>query len=139
MMASDLSRMLELVPGIVAIGTDLLDSRRIDAVYHRHGQRLVQRLLTPAEREIWCEHRHQVNFLAKRFAAKEAIAKALGTGIAQGVSFQHMDVIRDEHGAPQVMLSGVAKERMLFLGGQMMLLSLSDEQHWIQAFAVLSR
>ena len=76
--------------------------------------------------------------MAKRFAAKEAIAKALGTGIAKGISFQQMNIHSDKAGKPLVTLSGQALIRAQKLGGEQVLLSLSDEGEMILAFAVLS-
>ncbi len=123
--------------GVIGIGTDLLDSRRIEEAYRRHGGRFVRRILTPAERDIFSARGESLNFLAKQYAAKEALAKALGTGIADGVSFQHMEILRDAAGAPVVTLSARAAEIMIDLGSRQALLSLSDEGHLIQAFAVL--
>lgn len=126
-------------PGIVAIGTDLLDVERIEQAYARHGERFVKRILTAEEMELFKRRSQPLNFLAKQFAAKEALVKALGTGIAQGVSFQHLCVLRDELGAPTVQLSGVALLRMQQLQATRALLSLSDETGWVQAFALLTR
>ncbi len=129
---------LKQVPGVIAIGTDLLDSKRIHQAVERHGERFVQRILTPAEQVLYRARANPLNFLAKQYAAKEALAKALGTGIAKGVGFQQLEILRDELGAPQVLLHAAAAERLRVLGGQRALVSLSDEGDWIQAFALLS-
>jgi len=129
---------LKQVPGVIAIGTDLLDSSRIGQALERHGERFVQRILTPAEQTLYRSRANPLNFLAKQYAAKEALAKALGTGIAKGVGFQQLEILRDELGAPQVLLHAAAAERLRVLGGQRALVSLSDEGDWIQAFALLS-
>ena len=129
---------LKKVPGVIAIGTDLLDSSRIGQALERHGERFVQRILTPAEQTLYRSRANPLNFLAKQYAAKEALAKALGTGIAKGVGFQQLEILRDELGAPQVLLHAAAAERLRVLGGQRALVSLSDEGDWIQAFALLS-
>ncbi len=129
---------LKKVPGVIAIGTDLLDSSRIGQALERHGERFVQRILTPAEQVLYRARANPLNFLAKQYAAKEALAKALGTGIAKGVGFQQLEILRDELGAPQVLLHAAAAERLRVLGGQRALVSLSDEGDWIQAFALLS-
>jgi holo-[acyl-carrier protein] synthase len=123
---------------IKGIGTDLLDQTRIAAVLSRQGERFSKRILTPEEFQLWQEKQRSVNFLAKRFAAKEAISKALGTGIAKGVGFQQMNISADDLGKPQVLLSGAALSRAQELGGQQVLLSLSDEGEMVLAFAVLS-
>lgn len=127
------------VAGVVAVGTDLLDAGRIEQAVARHGQRFVARILTPAEQQLYRQRAQPLNFLAKQFAAKEALAKALGTGIAQGVGFQQLEILRDAAGAPQVQLYGVALQRMQQLGAQQALVSLSDEGALILAFALLSR
>lgn len=122
---------------VAGIGTDLLDSGRIVQAFNRHGERFVQRILTPAEQQLYRQRADGLNFLAKQYAAKEALAKALGTGIAKGVGFQQLEIVRDEQGAPVVTLSGAAQERLTALGGSRALVSLSDEGDLIQAFAVL--
>lgn len=124
--------------GVVAIGVDTLDASRISAVHQRLGHRFVQRILTPAEQEIFQARTHKDNFLAKQFAAKEALAKALGTGIAKGIGFQQLEVLRDEQGAPQVSLYEAAAEQLSALGAKRALVSLTDEGSFIVAFALLS-
>jgi len=125
-------------PAILGIGTDLLAIARMELAYERKGMRLVRRILSEAERDVWQAHATPVNFLAKAFAAKEALSKALGTGISQGVSFQDFTITRSELGQPVVTISGAAQRRMDTLGGRSLLLSLSDDGGFIQAFAVLS-
>ena len=133
--------MIELAQhaGVVGIGTDLLDSQRMLAAWQRRGERLIERFLTPAEQALWQQRGQAINFIAKQFAAKEALAKALGTGIAKGIGFQQLEVLRDQQGAPCVQLYGAAKQRLQQLGGHSAWVSLSDEGDWILAFAVLSR
>ena len=75
--------------------------------------------------------------LAKRFAAKEAVAKALGTGIGRGVSWQDIRIGHDEHGAPQVFLSGGAEQVARDKGGGRVAVSIADELDYVVAFAVL--
>lgn len=123
---------------IKGIGADLLDQSRIEKVLSKQGERFSKRILTPEELLVWQGKECSVNFLAKRFAAKEAISKALGTGIAKGIGFQQMNISADDLGKPIVVLSGAALERAQELGGQEVLLSLSDEGEMILAFAVLS-
>ncbi len=122
---------------VKGIGADLLDQARIARVLAKQGERFSKRILTPEELMIWAEKGQSVNYLAKRFAAKEAISKALGTGIAQGVSFQQMQIVSDAAGKPEVVLSGIALARAEALGGRQVLLSLSDEGEMILAFALL--
>jgi holo-[acyl-carrier protein] synthase len=99
--------------------------------------KLVERILTPSEvaRFNRIEDEHiRMSFLAKRWSAKEAIAKALGTGIAKGVGWQNMEVVSLPSGASQVVLTGQALEMLIALGGEKVLLSLSDERHYCVAF-----
>lgn len=123
---------------IRGIGTDLVLVARIEAVLQRQGARFARRILTEAEFQRFAAHRQPARFLAKRFAAKEAILKALGTGLAGGLSWQHMQVDNDAAGAPLVSLSGVAAQRLQEGGGGRMLLSLSDEREQALAFVVWS-
>lgn len=123
---------------IKGIGTDLLDQRRITKLIEKQGERFSKRILTPQELLLWSQKNNSANFLAKRFAAKEAISKALGTGIAQGIGFQQMNITSDSLGKPIVELTGGALHRAEMMGGKSMELSLSDEGDMILAFAVLS-
>ena len=124
---------------MIRIGTDILEIARLEAVLERQGQRFVDRILTPRERAEYAASATPVRLLAKRFAAKEAIAKALGTGIGRGVSWQHMQVDHDELGAPRVSLYKGALEIAQEHGTPQVALSLADEQRYVVAFAVLSQ
>src|SRR5690554_7030228 len=75
---------------IIGVGTDLVLVSRIQAVLGRQGERFAARILTPAELQRFLAHSQPARYLAKRYAAKEAILKALGTGLAKGMSWQHM-------------------------------------------------
>ncbi|MEJ6656668.1 MAG: holo-ACP synthase [Pseudomonas sp.] len=123
---------------IIGIGTDVVLVSRIEAVLGRQGERFARRILTADEMQRYLAHSQPARYLAKRYAAKEAILKALGTGLAKGMSWHHMQIDNDAQGAPQVVLSGVALERLQQGGGGRMLLSLSDEREQALAFAVWS-
>jgi len=123
---------------VIGIGTDILEIKRIDAVLERLGDRFVRRILTLQEQVEYRDSGQPVRLLAKRFAAKEAIAKALGTGIGRGVSWQDMEVAHNDSGAPLVRLSGGALEVVQRRGGSRVELSLADERDYVVAFAVLS-
>ncbi|PKM31221.1 MAG: holo-ACP synthase [Gammaproteobacteria bacterium HGW-Gammaproteobacteria-11] len=123
---------------IKGIGTDLVLVSRIEAAIERQGVRFAERILTESELQRYHQHARPARFLAKRFAAKEAVLKALGTGLAQGMSWQHIQIDRDDHGAPLVLLSGQALHRLQQAGGGSMLLSLSDEREQALAFVVWS-
>ncbi|MHA7881129.1 MAG: holo-ACP synthase [Saccharospirillum sp.] len=133
-----LSSRVEGVESVIrGIGTDIVGIERIDKVLARQGDRFVQRILTPAEQREYHRRRQSVRFLANRFAGKEAVAKALGTGIAQGVTFQDIEILPGPAGAPVVTLSGQAAEHGRRRQATQVLLSLSDEQHNVVAFALL--
>lgn len=121
---------------ILGVGTDILNIDRVARVIQRSGPRLGERILSPAERK-------RVDVLdpravAKAFAAKEAVSKALGTGFRGGISWQHIQLTRDSLGRPMVELTAAAASRLTQLGGAEVLLSLSDEASMVLAFAVVS-
>ncbi|MFT7288587.1 MAG: holo-[acyl-carrier protein] synthase [Halieaceae bacterium] len=122
---------------MVAIGTDIVEIARIEAVWRRHGQRFIERILTPDERRRLESQREPWRFLARRFAAKEAIAKTLGTGIGVQLSWQDICIQNRSGGAPLVALSSRGAELALRAGGRQVLLSISDERAYAVAFAVL--
>ena len=122
----------------IAIGTDIVEIQRIASALERQGDKFVQRILTESEIVEYQARGNSVAFLAKRFAAKEAIAKALGTGIGRGISFQHMIVSNNSEGAPQVELQANAAERLKQLGGSNVLLSLSDEKNYALAYVAIT-
>jgi holo-[acyl-carrier protein] synthase len=124
---------------MIAIGTDILRIARIEEVVERLGERFVARILTPPEQEEYRASQMPHRLLAKRFAAKEAIAKALGTGIGRGVSWQDITIGHDDSGAPQVCLSGGALAVATQRGGNRVELSLADEAEYVVAFAILAR
>lgn len=121
---------------IVGIGTDIVDVDRIAKVYERQGDAFVQRLLSDAEQlELSTQH-YPERFLAKRWALKEAVSKALGTGIAQGVCFKDMTIGHKDSGQPILLLSGTTLEKSQSLGITDWSISVSDEKHHTVAFVV---
>ena len=122
---------------IAGIGTDLVEISRLEAVIERQGERFVQRILTDEEQVQYHALTHPARFLAKRFAAKEAVAKAFGTGIGRGVSWQDITIFNDENGAPKARLTGGALDRLHLIGAHNCHLSISDEQRYATAFVVL--
>lgn len=121
----------------LGIGTDIVAISRIVSALERQGPKFAARILTTTELFLFQQNTQPARYLAKRFAAKEAILKALGTGLAQGMRWQDIEISRNELGGPVVSLTGAAQARMHALGGQRMLLSLSDEQDLAIAFASL--
>jgi holo-[acyl-carrier protein] synthase len=91
---------------ILGLGTDIVEIARIEAVIARSGDRLARRVLSDNEWAIWEAHQQPVRFLAKRFAVKEAAAKAFGTGIRNGLAFNQFEVFNDELGKPRLRLWG---------------------------------
>ncbi len=97
---------------ILGIGTDLCEIKRIEALLCRHAGRALRRLLTPNEQTRAQKFIQPAAFVAKRFAAKEALVKALGLGFRKGISFQDIEVVNDPDGAPHMVLSGPAKAHL---------------------------
>ncbi|TLU59915.1 holo-ACP synthase [Thalassotalea litorea] len=124
---------------VVGIGNDLIEIARISKMQERAREKLALRILTESELRVFTEHNYPERFLAKRWAAKEAAAKALGTGIADGVSFQHIEISNLENGQPQLAFNGRALELAQKLKANSFHISLSDEEHYAIAFVVLSK
>ncbi len=124
---------------IFGIGVDVLEAKRVDEVYRRYGERFVERLLMPAEREQLARTRRPQRFLAMRFAAKEAIVKAMGTGFAHGVWIRDVGVVQNAWGRPEVVYSerGESLRRSLGIGEGHV--TLTDEAGLVVAVAVLLR
>ena len=121
---------------IVGLGTDIIEIARIEHSLAR-SPRLVQRVLTESEQQILAAHGQPARYFAKRFAAKEEAAKALGTGIGRGISFQHFTVSNDPSGRPQLELTGPAKELADSMQVRSVWLSISDEQAYACATVIL--
>lgn len=122
---------------VAGIGTDLVEIARLERALERHGQRFGERILGPEEREEWRRRDRSPRFLAKRFAAKEAAAKALGTGFRDGIRFADIQVDHDALGKPQLRLAGAAAARAAALGVVRSAISISDERQYALAFVVL--
>lgn len=122
---------------IIGIGTDLASIERFSTAMGRHGERLALRLLGEVERERLIGHPSPAAYLAKRFAAKEAFVKALGTGLRHGMRWTEIQVANDALGQPSLMLCGRAKALADAAGVRCIHLSLSDEDDLACAFVVL--
>ena len=121
---------------IIGIGTDILDISRMQKAYARHGERLVQRILTPDERQQ-CRPKELIQFLAKRFAAKEAFSKALGTGIAFPMSWQAVSFLRGPNGKPLAKVHAEALQAKLYdMNVQHIYISMTDEKAYAVAFVI---
>ena len=97
---------------IIGLGSDLIDIRRIEKTIERHGERFLGRIFTPLERAKSDKRAQRAASYAKRFAAKEACSKALGTGLRRGVFWRDMGVINLPSGKPTMKLSGGALKRL---------------------------
>jgi holo-[acyl-carrier protein] synthase len=124
---------------IFGIGTDILKVERVAATYNRFGEHFVERLLLPEEKELFVQTKNAVRFLAMRFAAKEAIVKAMGTGFANGMWLRDSGVMPNQFGRPDIIFSerGLAKCNQLGIAGGH--LTLTDEAGLVVAVAVLER
>jgi holo-[acyl-carrier protein] synthase len=127
---------------ILGIGSDICDARRIAAVIERHGDRFIDRIFTPLERAKAERRRNRAETYAKRFAAKEACAKALGTGLRAGVWWRDIGVINLPGGRPTIELTGGAKRRLAALtptGYEARIdLTMTDEGPTAQALVIIS-
>jgi holo-[acyl-carrier protein] synthase len=127
---------------IIGIGSDLIDVRRIAKVIDRHGDRFLDRIFTAAERARAERRAKSVETYAKRFAAKEACSKALGTGIRAGVWWRDMGVVNLPSGRPTMKLTGGALARLVAItpaGHEARIdLTITDEGPMAQALVVIS-
>lgn len=124
---------------IFGIGTDIVRIERIAATWERFGEHFVERLLLPQERAQFDPARRPARFLAMRFAAKEAIVKALGTGFAHGVWVRDVGFLANAWGRPEVVFSARGRAVAERLGAGEGHVSLTDEAGLVVAVAVLMR
>ncbi len=122
---------------IVGIGTDLAAVPRIAAVLARHGDRFRRRVLVEAEQRAFTDAAAEARWFAKRYAAKEAVAKAFGTGIGAQLSFQDIVIGREASGRPTLAFTGQGALLAARLGVVRAHLTLSDEAEYALAFVVL--
>jgi len=122
---------------ILGTGIDIIEVARIASSYEKFGDRFVNRILLPDEIAYCRSHKNPAPFLAARFAAKEAISKAFGTGIGAALGWQDMEIRRKESGEPFVILHGKGKELFTSRGAKRLLISLSHTQNYAAATAVL--
>lgn len=130
---------------ILGVGTDIVNCERIANTLESKSDQFLMRVFTQNEQEYAClkqDERSRIGTYAKRFAAKEACAKALGTGIAGGITFQDIEVTHNEEGAPIITLHAKALERLQALTpdghASQINVSLSDDWPFAQAFVVIS-
>jgi holo-[acyl-carrier protein] synthase len=124
---------------IFGIGTDIVRLERIEQIFDRYGDRFVERLLLPAEAQAFRSESRPARFLAMRFAAKEAIVKAMGTGFAHGMWIRDAGVVQNAWGRPEIIWSERGREMCEKLGVGEGHITLTDEAGLIVAVAVLMR
>jgi holo-[acyl-carrier protein] synthase len=123
-------------PGrVVSIGTDIVECDRIAEMLAKHSEEFLRRVFTDGEREYCTRHRKPVTHLAGRWAAKEAVLKALGTGWSRGIGRRDVEVLRDAAGRPSVALHGAAASIAAECGIARVLLSISHCDSHAVAFA----
>ncbi|MBB43727.1 MAG: holo-ACP synthase [Rhodospirillaceae bacterium] len=127
---------------IIGIGSDIININRIERVLERYGDRFIKRIFTPVEKEKSEQRISRVESYAKRFAAKEACAKALGTGFRKGIFWRDMGVVNLTSGQPTMQLTGNAEKRLIEItpdGAQSKIdISLTDEPPFAQAVVVIT-
>lgn len=121
---------------VIAQGIDLVECERIQGIWQRHGERFLDRLLTPAEAAYVQRYKNAVPSVAGRFAAKEAILKVLGTGWRGKIAWRDMEILNDRAGQPQVTLTGECKRVADGLGITRVLVSITHTEHYAAATAI---
>jgi len=126
---------------IIGLGTDIVNINRIKKIYSKYGNHFLDKILTESEKKIdgKVTRSNDIATLAKRFAAKEAISKAIGYGFSKGIHFKNIEIYNDKNGKPhanvngkaKVMLSKISKKYNIFL-------TLSDDKPWAVATALIT-
>jgi holo-[acyl-carrier protein] synthase len=124
---------------IYGIGTDIIKIERIRASLERFGEHFARRILTDAEFLEYQISRQPERFVAKRFAAKEAVVKALGLGFSEGLALNLIGVAHDAYGKPEIVYSGKALDYIREVGIVESLVSIADEQDYAVAFVIVLR
>ena len=124
---------------IFGVGIDVLRMDRVVALYARYGQKFSERILMSEEMKLFQGHQHPARFLAMRFAAKEAIVKAMGTGFANGMWLRDSGVVPNRFGRPEIVYSERGKRKCAELGIGDGHLTLTDEAGLVVAVAILMR
>jgi holo-[acyl-carrier protein] synthase len=122
---------------ILGSGIDIIEVDRIEAAYAKFGERFVGRILCAAELAYCFSHKSPGPFLAARFAGKEAISKAFGTGIGAQLGWHDMEICRKDSGEPYVVLHGKGQSLLAARGGRIVHISLSHTEKHAAAVAIL--
>jgi len=122
---------------ILGSGIDIIEVQRVEAACEKFGDRFLRRILRPSELAYCLSHKSPGPFLAARFAGKEAISKAFGTGIGRQLGWQDMEICRKDSGEPYVVLHGKGQTLLRERGGRIVHLSLSHTAKHAAAVAIL--
>ena len=126
---------------IFGIGTDIINIKRLEKTLKKNSDSFKKRIFSKKE-ILYCEKKkNSSSFFAKRFAAKEALSKALGTGIRKGIDFKNIEILNDKLGKPTIKLHGVTKnflKKKIKNKKYFIHLSLSDDEPWAQATVIIS-
>ena len=123
---------------IIGVGVDIVDVNRIGNLVSRFGDRFLKKILSQTEARVGLTEHQLTAYVAKQFVAKEAVSKALGTGMRSGVRFSTIRVLRNSYGAPYVELGGEAAECARQIGASNIQISLSDEKDYAIAYVIAS-
>ncbi|ADI38542.1 Holo-[acyl-carrier-protein] synthase [Waddlia chondrophila 2032/99] len=121
---------------IKGLGTDIIEIDRIEKVFNRYGQKFLDRILSKSEQEYCLKYKNPVQHYAGRFAAKEAIVKALGTGIRKAVSWTDIEILNNNQGKPQVYLSPEVRSHF---SDPIIHISISHSKKYATAVAIMEK
>lgn len=124
---------------IVGVGVDIAETKRFENLYSRYGERIARRILTESEQVEFGRRNNPAIYLATRFAAKEAAAKALGTGFGCGVGYKSIEIKNNNQGKPMLKFINTALELARKKKVENVFVSLSDEKHYVVAMVILER
>jgi len=122
---------------IIGIGTDIIEILRIKNIICKFKDKLATKILSHREWEKYKENKNPANFLAKKFAVKEAASKALGTGINYGIKFNHIELYHDNLGKPKLRFFKKALQRSKNIKCKSIFVSISDEKLYAHALVIL--
>ncbi len=124
---------------ILGIGTDIVSNSRMESVISKHGEKFTERIFSEKEKKYFrgIDKRRAIQRMGASFAAKEAFAKAIGTGFRYGISFPDIAIVRDPRGKPLMNLSGKAGEFARNMGAQRIHLSISHEKSHSLAVVII--
>ena len=126
---------------IRGIGIDIIENARIHRIFARFGYLFAKKILSSNELKEFSNAQNKPNFLAKRFASKEAFSKALGTGVAKGIKFKEINILNEKNGKPYIKLLGKTKQiayKKIKKKNYKISLSISDEKNYAVAFVTIS-